>query len=105
MPVARRLRALRWLFGGRENSTQEGFAAQLGLGSRRWSNFENGHPLSKEVALKIVSVFPSITLDWLWLGRTSGMTHAMAEELARAEQVVTGQETKLRRRPGAATAR
>jgi hypothetical protein len=39
------------------------------------------YPLSKDVALTIVRKIPDITLDWLFLGNTSGLTVKRLPEL------------------------
>jgi hypothetical protein len=54
--------------------SQTAFAARLGIEVQRWNNFERGSPLSKEVAILIVQTFPDVTLDWLFLGKTDGLT-------------------------------
>jgi hypothetical protein len=48
----------------------------------RLHNVECGAPLSKEMALRIVRKFPGVTLDWLFLGRTEGLTAEMARALS-----------------------
>jgi transcriptional regulator with XRE-family HTH domain len=68
--IAERLRLLRFLVAG-ESQTE--FARQLGISLTRWNNFECGSPLSKEVAILLVKMFPGITLDWLFLGVTDGL--------------------------------
>jgi hypothetical protein len=69
---------LRKLIAG---DSQMAFAVRLGIQANRWNNLERGFPLSKDVALKIVQTFPDITLDWLFLGRTEGLTQRRAREL------------------------
>ena len=54
----------------------------LGVDRGRWNNIECGAPLSKEMALRIVRKFPGVTLDWLFLGRTEGLTAEMARTLS-----------------------
>ena len=39
-------------------------------------------PLSKEMALRIVRKFPGVTLDWLFLGRTEGLSAELARMLS-----------------------
>ena len=43
----RRLRILREITGGDD---QTAFGRRLGIAFKRWSNFERGYPLSREVA-------------------------------------------------------
>ncbi|WP_316196313.1 MULTISPECIES: helix-turn-helix transcriptional regulator [unclassified Bradyrhizobium] len=79
--VAGRLRLLRKVVSG-ENQTA--FAARIGIEPKRWNNFERGSPLSKEVAILLVQKFPDITLDWLFLGRSDGLTVKRQRELEEA---------------------
>lgn len=79
--VAARLRLLRQVVAG---GNQTAFAARLGIEVKRWNNFERGSPLSKEVAILIVQKFPDITLDWLFLGRSDGLTVKRQRELEQA---------------------
>ena len=67
-------------FNGRGD--QQKFAELLGVDRGRWNNVECGAPLSKEMALRIVRQFPGVTLDWLFLGRTEGLTAEMALALS-----------------------
>lgn len=82
-PIARRCRQLRRAEGYGRNATA--FAKRLGISIKRWSNFENGHPLSNEVAILLVQRFPGLTLDWLYFGVEDGLTRAMAARLEEAE--------------------
>jgi transcriptional regulator with XRE-family HTH domain len=76
-PEAQPLRLLRAYLG----CTQAEFAAKLGISPQRCHNFENGFLLSKEVALKLVNLVPGLTTDWLWFGKTEGLTLSLAIEL------------------------
>ena len=67
-------------FNGR--GAQRPFANFLGVDRGRWNNVECGAPLSKEMALRIVRKFPGVTLDWLFLGRTEGLTVQIARALS-----------------------
>ena len=58
------------------------FAKHLGVGLKRLWNAENGGSLGKELALCIVRKCPGVTLDWLYLGRTEGLSASMARRLA-----------------------
>jgi hypothetical protein len=65
--------------------TQSQFAVRIGITQPRWNNMERGsYPLSKDVALLIVRTIPDITLDWLFLGKTSGPTLKRLQELEAA---------------------
>ena len=64
-PVAQRLRLLRSAIF-HEGCTQ--FAVRIGISLQRMNNFENGYPLSLEVANRIRAAVPGVTLDWLYHG-------------------------------------
>ena len=64
-PTAQRLRLLRKAIFDDNNTA---FAARVGISVQRMNNFENGFPLSLEVANRIRAVAPGITLDWLYHG-------------------------------------
>jgi transcriptional regulator with XRE-family HTH domain len=80
--VAARLRVVRMM----RAQTQTAFADFLGIETTRWNQIERGSPLSKEVALLIVARIPGITLDWLFLGKTGGLTVMLLQELEEAER-------------------
>jgi hypothetical protein len=58
------------------------FAKYLGVGLKRLWHAENGGPLAKELALRIVEKCPGVTLDWLYLGRTKGLSLSMGRRLS-----------------------
>ena len=64
-PVAQRLRLLRTALFAENSAT---FARRLKISYQRMGNFENGYPLSIEVANRIRAAAPGITLDWLYHG-------------------------------------
>lgn len=70
------------------------FARSIDITPPRWANFEAGMPLSREVAIKLVHKIPGLTLDWLYLGRTEGLTVQLSRQL---EGI--GEEATARRRP------
>lgn len=57
------------------------FAQFLGIGQQRWSNFENGMPLSREIAFRLVQTVPGLTLDWLYFGKAEGLPVDLARSL------------------------
>ena len=79
---SKRARRLREAMGFNGRGAQQAFANFLGVDRGRWNNVECGAPLSKEMALRIVRKFPGVTLDWLFLGRTEGLTAEMALALS-----------------------
>ncbi|HWL04522.1 MAG TPA: helix-turn-helix transcriptional regulator [Xanthobacteraceae bacterium] len=80
-PMAQRLRLLREALN---ESNATAFAERLGISASRWNNFERGTPLSREVAIKLVRAYPGLSLDWLYLGETRGLTLEMARTLDEA---------------------
>ena len=60
-----------------------------GIERGRWNNVECGAPLGKEMALRIVRKFPGVTLDWLFLGRSEGLTVEMARALSEPSREMT----------------
>jgi transcriptional regulator with XRE-family HTH domain len=77
-PHAQRLRTLRKVL---EFETAAAFAGRLGISPSRLSNVENGAPLGKDIAFRIVQRVPGMTLDWLWLGRPDGLPLRLAQKL------------------------
>ena len=76
--VGRRLRQLRESMGYTQVTP---FAKYLSVGLKRLWNADNGGPLGKELALCIVQKCPGVTLDWLYLGRTEGLSVSMVRRL------------------------
>ena len=60
-------------------------ARRLGVSNQRWSNVTRGLPLGMDLTRRLVTRFPGLTTDWLWFGRTDGMTVEMAEALRLAD--------------------
>jgi transcriptional regulator with XRE-family HTH domain len=89
---AQRLRVLRHALGF---PTQAAFAAFLGVELTRWNNFERGRPLSREVAITLATRIPGLTVDWLYFGRTSGLSLELASKL---DQSTPPEDTTLKRR-------
>ncbi len=77
-PGAQRLRLLRSALYN-EDCTQ--FAARLGISVQRMNNFENGYPLSLEVASRICAVVPGMSLDWLYRGDERALPAVMLDKL------------------------
>jgi hypothetical protein len=77
-PHALRLRVLRMaLF----NEKSADFARRLNVSAQRFSNMENGYPLSIDVANKIRMAAPGVTLDWLYHGEERAVPHDMLMRL------------------------
>ncbi len=70
-PRAIRLRVLRAAIF---NEHQSAFARRLSISNQRLGNMENGFPISIDVANKIRSLAPGLSLDWLYHGEERGMS-------------------------------
>lgn len=73
------LRAVAW-------TDHKGFCAKAGIGLADWNNYEGANMLlPPNVGGKLVECVPGLTLDWLYLGRTSGLDGDLKRKLAAAE--------------------
>ena len=72
MPQAFRLRALIGVLGFEGRGAQTRFAEEIGVDRRRLNNVLVGYPLSGKLAQKIITSFPSVSADFLLLGRSGG---------------------------------
>lgn len=61
--------------------TSAGFAEYIGIERRRWYNFHNGMPLSRDVAFQLVQRVPGLSLDWLYFGKADGLPLELARRL------------------------
>lgn len=75
--TAKRVKLLRQTLGFTESKD---FAAHLGIGKQRWNAFENGAPLSKEVAF-LLREQTGVTLDWLYFGEPWGLPSQLVHQL------------------------
>lgn len=81
---------IRRLWAVQKFPTSAAFARHLGVDPKRLNNVENGYPLGRDLAERIVQRIPGITLDWLWYGKTEGLSVQVAREL---ELIPSGKET------------
>jgi transcriptional regulator with XRE-family HTH domain len=77
----KRLRLLRRLL----NMDQTQFAEFLGIDSKTWSHYERGFPVSRETAFLMNEKLDEFSLDWLYWGRTRGMTWGTLEQMNEIE--------------------
>ena len=63
---------------------QRAFAERIEVEYKRWNNYERGLPLSLQIAIQLIEHIPGLTLDWIFLGRTDGLSPALARELEKA---------------------
>jgi hypothetical protein len=71
--IAHRLRVLRFHIAGFDRGSQTLWAEILGISRSRLHNLENGFPLARDMAIRLVHYVPGLTLDWLFLGREEGL--------------------------------
>jgi hypothetical protein len=76
--TAQRLRLVREIAG---YETAAAFARKLDIKLSRYWNFENGLPLSIEVAQIIVRAVPGLSLDWLYNGEERGLSGDLRKRL------------------------
>ena len=76
--VAKRLKILR---AALKIETQAAFAARYNLTSAQWSNIERGFPLTHTLAIKIVLKTPGLSLDWIYLGRSEGLSVRLSQQI------------------------
>ena len=69
---ARRLRALIEVLGFEGRGAQTRFAKEIGVDRRRLNNVLVGYPLSRMLAQRIIRRYPSVSTDFLLLGRSGG---------------------------------
>ena len=75
--TAHRCRLIRFVVEGNGHGDRTRFAARLGVEPARWSNAECGYPLSIGLAFLLIEVFPGLSLDWLYFGKTDGLSVKM----------------------------
>lgn len=76
--VAARVKRLRVAMG---YESQGAFAALLDLSAPRWNNIEQGLPMSRDIAFRLVRKVPGLTLDWLYFGKPDGLPMELARRL------------------------
>jgi hypothetical protein len=89
-PSARRLRALIEVLGFEGRGAQTRFAKEIGVDRRRLNNVLVGHPLSRMLAQKIIRCYPSVSTDFLLLGRSGGSLDRKLERQLLSYQKRTG---------------
>jgi transcriptional regulator with XRE-family HTH domain len=81
--LAARMRQVRAAYGYAGHGGQKLFAEFLGISPQRWSNVENGiaQGLGSELALRLVTKCPGVTLDWLVRGDASTLSQVAMRRL------------------------
>jgi len=74
----RRLQILRAITG--DNQTE--FSKRFGLEHGRWSRYETGYPIPRELAWLIHDKFPGMSIEWLWFGSTASLSPKYRDAIA-----------------------
>lgn len=83
LPVAKRLRQLRTAQGFPGRGGQTAFANHVGLGVKRYSNFENGYPIPRQAMDMILEKVPGV-YEWLKSGNEEHLSGTMLSKLRAA---------------------
>jgi hypothetical protein len=89
-PSARRLRALMEVLGFEGQGAQARFSERLGVDRRRLNNVLVGYPLSGKIVQIIIRCYPSVSTDFLLLGRSGGNLDRKLEQKLFHYQKKTG---------------
>ena len=87
-----RLRILREIVSG---DNQSEFAKRLGIDFKRWSNYERGYPVPREIAFLLHKKFPGISIEWIWFGTTKSLSAQYLERIELAKKLDDEQQTTL----------
>jgi transcriptional regulator with XRE-family HTH domain len=88
----RRLRIMREIIAG-DNQTE--FAKRLGVDFKRWSNYERGYPVPREVAFILHDKFPGMSIEWIWFGKETSLSEDYKKKIALAEKLDIERERDL----------
>lgn len=61
--------------------TSKDFADKIGASPQRLNGVENGKPLGRDLANKMIQAVPGLSTDWLWYGVPDGLSVALARSL------------------------
>jgi transcriptional regulator with XRE-family HTH domain len=75
--MAKRLKRLRDVYG----PSQIEFCRRFGFTASQWSNYESGTKPSLAAATQLVRRIDGLSLDWIYFGRTGGLTIEVARRL------------------------
>jgi Helix-turn-helix len=65
--------------------TQNEFAKRCGIKRTTYVLMERGYGVARDNGISIVTAFPDVTLDWLFMGNPRGLTVQFAKDLAAQE--------------------
>lgn len=80
----RRIRILREIVSG---DNQIEFVKRLGIDYKRWSNYERGYPIPREVAFLLRKKFPGMSIEWIWFGTKDSLSAHYRERIELAEKL------------------
>ncbi len=75
-----RLRLLRRTLGYEH---AKDFAQFLNISDSRWNNLENDYPVRMDVALLLCHRVSGLSLDWIYFGRTDGLSVGLDRRLSK----------------------
>jgi transcriptional regulator with XRE-family HTH domain len=78
----KRLKLLREILS--KGGSQTEFAKSIGVSFARWSNYERGYPVPREVAFILEDVY-GVSVEWLWFGKTGNMPADLLAKIEAAE--------------------
>lgn len=87
-----RLRILREIVSG---DNQSEFARRLGIDFKRWSNYERGYPVPREVAFLLHQKFPGMSIEWIWFGSTQSLSAHYRDRILLAEKLDIEQQQTI----------
>jgi transcriptional regulator with XRE-family HTH domain len=76
---------------GETNSTR--WAKRMGWTLPQLSNYENGVMISRDAAIKMAEQVSGLTTDYIFRGKTDGMTIDLRRRLEEAEALEAGDES------------
>lgn len=76
---------------------QQQFADRLGIDMKRWSNYERGFPVSREIGFLLMEKFPGISVEWVWFGMTGNLSEHYLKRIAALENIEREQRQAQKR--------
>lgn len=67
-----------------ECETQTEFANKYGFGVSQWNNYENGSPVGRIAARRLVAKIDGLSVGWVEEGKTGDLSVTMARKLGEA---------------------
>lgn len=83
--VKKRMRIIRLAFSER-GETSRAFAVRMGFSETAWNNYEKQQRPSLDAAARLVSAYPGLTLDWIYLGDASTLSFPVRDRVGRVAE-------------------